>query len=123
MSQATIKTLAQTERNGLFSLTFAGEALSEFEKFIQRFKDEADVVRDLDHILAAIQHMLEGAGFLERYFRPEGRMGDNLCALPIESGRLRLYCLRLSDNNSLLEVADARTHVPMRKAPNFPDMS
>lgn len=98
MSQATIKTLAQTERNGLFSLTFAGEALSEFEKFIQRFKDEADVVRDLDHILAAIQHMLEGAGFLERYFRPEGRMGDNLCALPIESGRLRLYCLRLSDN-------------------------
>ena len=35
---------------------------------------------------------------MERYFRPEGRMNDNVCALPIESGRLRLYCLRLSDS-------------------------
>lgn len=25
-------------------------------------------------------------------------MRDNVCALPIESGRLRLYCLRLSDS-------------------------
>ena len=24
-------------------------------------------------------------------------MKDNVCALPIESGKLRLYCLRLSD--------------------------
>lgn len=98
MPNVTITNLAQTERNGLFSLTFEGEALTEFEKFIERFKNEADVVRDLNIILAAIQRMLEGAGFLERYFRPEGRMADNLCALPLESGKLRLYCLRLSDN-------------------------
>lgn len=98
MPNATITNLAQTERNGLFSLTFEGEALSEYEKFIERFKNEADAVRDLNIILAAIQRMLEGAGFLERYFRPEGRMADNLCALPLESGKLRLYCLRLSDN-------------------------
>lgn len=80
MPNATITNLAQTERNGLFSLTFEGEALSEYEKFIERFKNEADVVRDLNIILAAIQRMLEGAGFLERYFRPEGRIADNLCA-------------------------------------------
>ena len=98
MPNATITNLAQTERNGLFSLTFEGEALSEYEKFIERFKNEADAVRDLNIILAAIQRMLEGAGFLERYFRPEGRIADNLCALPLESGKLRLYCLRLSDN-------------------------
>jgi len=98
MPNATITNLAQTERNGLFSLIFEGEALSEYEKFIERFKNEADAVRDLNIILAAIQRMLEGAGFLERYFRPEGRIADNLCALPLESGKLRLYCLRLSDN-------------------------
>ena len=98
MPKATITTLAQTESNGLFSLTFEGEALSEYEKFIERFKGQADTVRDLQVILSVIQRMLEGAGFLERYFRPEGRMADNVCALPIESGRLRLYCLRLSDN-------------------------
>ena len=34
---------------------------------------------------------------LERFFRPEGKVKDNVCALPIESGKLRLYCLRLSD--------------------------
>ena len=32
----------------------------------------------------------------ERYFRPEGKMNDGVCALPIESGKLRLYCNRLS---------------------------
>ena len=36
-------------------------------------------------------------GALERFFRNEGRMKDNLCALSIDSRRLRLYCLRLSD--------------------------
>ena len=42
--------------------------------------------------------MINGAGFLERYFRPEGKMRDNVCALPVVSGKLRLYCLRLSDS-------------------------
>ena len=98
MAKVSIKNLSQTERNGLFSLVFEGEALSEFEKFIERFKEEADAVRDLNVILAAISHMMQGAGFLERYFRPEGKMNDNVCALPIESGKLRLYCLRLSDS-------------------------
>ena len=98
MSKAKITTLAQTELNGLFSLIFEGEALSEYEKFIERFKDQADTARDLRVILSAIRRMLDGAGFLERYFRPEGRMSDNLYALPLESGKLRLYCLRLSDN-------------------------
>lgn len=98
MAKVSIKNLSQTERNGLFSLVFEGEALSEFEKFIERFKEEADAVRDLNVILAAINHMMQGAGFLERYFRPEGKMNDDVCALPIELGKLRLYCLRLSDS-------------------------
>lgn len=36
-------------------------------------------------------------GALERFFRNEGHMNDNLCALSIDSRRLRLYCLRISD--------------------------
>lgn len=36
-------------------------------------------------------------GALERFFRNEGKMSDNLCALSIDSRRLRLYCLRISD--------------------------
>lgn len=48
-------------------------------------------------ILSALRRMLETSGFLERYFRPEGKVKDQVCALPIEYGKLRLYCLRMSD--------------------------
>ena len=41
---------------------------------------------------------LTASGFLERYFRPEGKMGDHVVALPIERTRMRLYCLRMSDS-------------------------
>ena len=82
----------------MFSLVFENEAYSEFEKFIARFKDEAAVSRDLNVILSYIERMVDGAGFLERYFRPEGKMRDGVCALPVVSGKLRLYCLRLSDS-------------------------
>lgn len=98
MPKVTIKTLKQTEKNGLFSLVFENEAYSEFEKFIEKFKNEADATRDLNVILSYIEQMINGAGFLERYFRPEGKMRDNVCALPVVSGKLRLYCLRLSDS-------------------------
>ncbi|MBR6169343.1 MAG: hypothetical protein IKQ51_01375 [Bacteroidaceae bacterium] len=98
MAKVTIKTLKQTEKNGLFSLVFENEAYSEFEKFIEMFKNEADVSRDLNVILSYIEQMINGAGFLERYFRPEGKIKDNVCALPVVSGKLRLYCLRLSDS-------------------------
>ena len=47
-------------------------------------------------ILVAVNHIVE-KGALERFFRPEGKMGDNLCALSIDTHRLRLYCLRISD--------------------------
>lgn len=36
-------------------------------------------------------------GALERFFRPEGKMSDRVAALSIDSRKLRLYCLRISD--------------------------
>lgn len=84
-----------TEKAGLFSICFEGESYNEFEKFILKHKDEYS--EELGIILAAIEKMLNASGFLERYFRPEGKYRDNVCGLPIESGKLRLYCLRLSD--------------------------
>ena len=41
-------------------------------------------------------------GAFERFFRPEGKMSDNVCALPVVSSKLRLYCLRLSDKILIL---------------------
>lgn len=42
--------------------------------------------------------MMNAMGFLDRYFRPEGKMRDRVAASPIQSSKLRLYCLRLSDS-------------------------
>lgn len=36
-------------------------------------------------------------GAFERNFRYEGKMKDNVVALSIDSKKLRLYCLRISD--------------------------
>lgn len=52
-------------------------------------------------------------GALERYFKPEGKYGDGVCAIPIEIGNnVRLYCLRLSDNVLIIgngDIKDADT--------------
>lgn len=98
MSQAKLQSVMQTENAGLFSICFDGESYNEFEKFIQRYQEDITLNRDLQIILTTINKMLHLNGFLERYFRPEGRMRDGVCALPIETSKLRLYCLRLSDS-------------------------
>lgn len=97
MPKVTLQSVAQTEKAGLFSICFEGESYSEFEKFIHKYENDTYYSRDMQVILAAIARMMNTAGFLERYFRPEGKMRDHVSALPISTGRLRLYCLRLSD--------------------------
>ena len=96
MTQAKLEIIEQSELVSLYSIKFNGEDVTEFEKFLQKFKDNAELNKDFQRIVYAISVIL-GRGALERYFRPEGRMNDNVCAVPIESGKLRLYCLRMSD--------------------------
>lgn len=98
MTQAKLQSVMQTENAGLFSICFEGESFNEFEKFILKYQQDITLNRDLQIILTAINKMLQQNGFLERYFRPEGKMKDRVCALPIETNKLRLYCLRLSDS-------------------------
>lgn len=98
MSTITIDEVKRTEIAGLFTISFLGEDDSEFDKFIKKFKEDADKKEDLFLVLNAINRMLNASGFLERYFRPEGKFGDNVVALPIEKAKIRLYCLRMSDS-------------------------
>lgn len=92
MPNVKIQEIEQTETAGLFTIYFEGYDETEFDK------DDAERKRDLQVILNAIQKMLTASGFLERFFRPEGKMNDHVVALPIERGKLRLYCLRMSDS-------------------------
>ena len=97
MTKATIQSVRQTENAGLFTICFEGESYTEFQKFIIKGTENATLQPDLQKILNALQRMMDVVGFLDRYFRPEGKMKDRVAALPIQSSKLRLYCLRLSD--------------------------
>lgn len=101
--QATIKTIEQNDNVSLYSICFNGDELSEYEKFLTAFKDNARLNRDFQTILLALAKIVE-VGALERFFRNEGRMNDDLCALSLDSRRLRLYCLRIS--NQILIVGN-----------------
>lgn len=85
----------------MFSICFDGSEESEFEKFLNEFKDNATYNREFNVILLALSKIID-KGALERFFRNEGRMNDNVKALAIDSRKLRLYCLRISDQILIL---------------------
>ncbi len=109
---ATIEPVEQGNSASLYTISFVKDDLSEFAKFMSNFKDNARLQRDYQIILLALQRIME-KGALERYFRPEGKYSDGVCALPISSGKLRLYCLRLSDKILIIGnggIKDSKTY-------------
>lgn len=96
MKTATLKTISQGDGASLYTIYFVGEQDTEFDKFIKKFKDNATLNKDYQTILYALEKIVD-KGAWERLFRPEGRMNDNIVALSLDSHRLRLYCLRISD--------------------------
>ncbi len=99
--KTTVELLSESEKASLYSISFEMDGTTEFEKFVAEFEMNATYNRDYQRIIAALQAILR-IGSLERFFRPEGGMNDSVQALPIESGKLRLYCLRLSDQIVIL---------------------
>lgn len=94
---AKIQTIGQSDKVGLYSILFEGNKETEFRNFLNKFRDNATLNKDYKAIISAIDRIIAN-GALERYFRTEGKMNDRLAALAIESRRLRLYCLRISDS-------------------------
>ena len=110
--KTTVELLTESEKASLYSISFEMDGTTEFEKFVAEFEMNATYNRDYQRIIAALQAILR-IGALERFFRPEGDMNDSVQALPIESGKLRLYCLRLSDQIVILGnggVKNTRTY-------------
>lgn len=96
MKEITVKNIENEGVVKMYTLQFSDANLSEFEKFVQQFKDSGELKRDYQIIIYALSKISQN-GALERYFRPEGKMNDRVCALPVDSGKLRLYCLRITD--------------------------
>ena len=96
MSEAELLLVNNADGCTIYTIQFLSESDSEFERFYARFKDAAEYNPDLMKIVALINKIAD-MGALERYFRPEGKLKDGVCALPVLQSKLRLYCLRLSD--------------------------
>ena len=101
MKHAKIDIIKQTEFVSLYTIIFDNEEISEFEKFVTKFKDNATLMHDYQLILLALEKITEKGAF-ERNFRPEGKMKDGVVALPLDKSKLRLYCLRLTDKILIL---------------------
>ena len=108
MPSVTLKTIEQNDNVGMFSICFHGNEESEFERFLNEFKDNATLNKDFNVILLALSKII-GKGALERFFRNEGKMSDNVKALAIDSHKLRLYCLRISDQILILGNGGVKT--------------
>ena len=95
-----------TEVADIYSIKIDGKENTEFQEFMINFKDNGitSINDDFNRILKSIQTIMS-KGAKEQYFRPEGKMLDRVCALPLyttprkhkEIGTLRLYCIRISD--------------------------
>ena len=96
MSEAELLLVNNADGCTIYTIQFLSESDSEFERFYTRFKDDAEYNPNLMRIVALINKIAD-MGALERYFRPEGKLKDSVCALPVLQSKLRLYCLRLSD--------------------------
>lgn len=108
MKTATLKTLEQTDNVSLYSICFDGNAVSEYETFVQKFKEDAKLNSEYKTILLAIEKIV-AVGAFERFFGPEGKMNDRVAALAIDSRKLRLYCLRISDQILILGNGGEKT--------------
>lgn len=106
--KTTVDLVEESEKVSFYSISFQMDRTTEFERFLSKFEEEAALNENYQRILAALEIILD-KGALKRYFRPEGNAHDALCALPLESGNIRLYCLRISDEILILGNGDKKT--------------
>lgn len=99
-----LELVMETEKVSMYSPKYDGETQSEFEKFLLANQNhtQPQLKKYFDAIISVIEKIGE-TGAYERYFRPEG---GNVKAVPLfitisridkSIGKMRLYCLRLSD--------------------------
>ena len=101
MSEVELMLVYEAENCTIYTIQFVSEDETEFERFYAKFKDDAEYNPDLMRIVEFISKIADRGAF-ERYFRPEGKYNDSVCALPVIKSKLRLYCLRLSDKILIL---------------------
>ena len=101
MSEVELLLVNGSDSCTMYTIQFLSDDKSEFEKFISKFRQNAELNADFQAIMRFVEQILAN-GALERYFRREGKMNDSVVALPVLKSKLRLYCLRLTDKILIL---------------------
>ncbi len=112
MSEVELLLVNSSKSCTMYTIHFLSDDMSEFEKFISKFRKDAELNPDFQAIVRFVEQILTN-GALERYFRREGKMNDSVVALPVLRSKLRLYCLRLTDKILILgngDVKNSRTY-------------
>lgn len=112
MSEVELLLVNSSNSCTVYTIQFLSDDMSEFEKFISKFREDAELNPDFQSIMRFVEQIMSN-GALERYFRREGKMNDSVVALPVLKSKLRLYCLRLSDRILVLgngDVKNSRTY-------------
>ena len=112
MSEVELLLVTSSDSCTVYTIQFLSDEQSEFEKFIFKFRNDAELNPDFQAIMRFVEQILTN-GALERFFRREGKMSDSVAALPVLESKLRLYCLRLTDKILVIgngDVKDSRTY-------------
>ena len=100
----------------VYTVLFDDKKQNETDDFISRFSENPNFSEHFQTIIYFIKAIGDN-GALERYFRNEGKAK----ALPVKSSKLRLYCIRISDNILILGNGDIKTAKKIKDCANcFP---
>ena len=112
MSEVELLLVDSSDKCTLYTIQFLSDDKNEFEKFIAKFRNDAELNPDFQAIMRFLEQIMSN-GALERYFRREGMMNDSVVALPVLKSKLRLYCLRLTNRILVIgngDVKNSRTY-------------
>ncbi len=112
MSEVELLLVDSSDKCTLYTIQFLSDDKNEFEKFIAKFRNDAELNPDFQAIMRFLEQIMSN-GALERYFRREGKMNDSVVALPVLKSKLRLYCLRLTNRILVIgngDVKNSRTY-------------
>lgn len=101
-SKINIELFEEHEKVNFYTLRFVDD-ISEVDKFLDKFPEGSEYDEDIDILIKWIENIGQ-RGAHERHFRPEGKRTDNVMAMPtpIETSKLRLYVIRLSEEIVIL---------------------
>lgn len=97
MKSFRIVPFVRGSKTSFYTIHFEGEQYAEAERFIMTYQN--DFREDVQLIVRAIDRVANKRGAFPTEFRDEGK---SAAALPLETSKLRLYCLRISRLTAVL---------------------